>query len=74
MAAQDYSSTPADLPRPLDDGACAHLEGSKVPRVILPSTDGSLVDLSKRGGLVVVFCYPMTGRPGVMAFVLKHEL
>ena len=64
MAAQDYFSTPADLPRPVDDGACAHLEGSTVPSVSLPSTDGSFVDITKQRGSVVVFCYPRTGRPG----------
>ena len=64
MAAQDYFSTPADLPRPVDDGACAHLEGYKVPSVTLPSTEGSLVDLTKQRGIVVVFCYPRTGQPG----------
>jgi peroxiredoxin len=55
---------PPDLPVPVDDGACAHIEGLPLPSVELPSTDGNLVNLSRVGGWVVIFCYPMTGRPG----------
>src|SRR3979411_775652 len=31
-----------------DDGACDHLPGLKMPSLVLPSTAGRLVDLSKR--------------------------
>jgi peroxiredoxin len=54
---------PPDLPRPVDDGACAHLTGFRIPSVELPATDGSLIDLSKLPGRTVLFCYPRTGRP-----------
>lgn len=64
MSAEDFSTAPAGLPRPLDDGACAHLSQSRVPSVQLMSTKGLPVDLSTVQGLVVVFCYPMTGQPG----------
>jgi len=33
---------PEDLPVPVDDGACDHLQGKKVPSVSLPSTAGRL--------------------------------
>lgn len=58
---------PADLPRPRDDGAADHLPGTAVPPIMLPSTDGGLmrVDTVPEGfGRLVVYAYPMTGRPG----------
>ena len=54
---------PPDLPRPVDDGACAHLAGFRIPSVELPATDGRFFDLSKLSGRTVLFCYPRTGRP-----------
>jgi peroxiredoxin len=54
---------PTDLPRPVDDGACAHLAGFRIPSVELPATNGGSVDLSRLAGRTIVFCYPRTGRP-----------
>ncbi len=51
------------LPVPVDDGAVKHLTGAQVPRLSLPATDGTAVDLSALPGLTVVYVYPMTGRP-----------
>ena len=53
------------IPAPQDDGAARHLPGTRLPSVPLPATDGRLVDLSALPGLVVVFSYPRTGKPGV---------
>jgi len=61
----NYSELPKDLPRPVDDGAASHLQGMKLPRIALPSTDGARVDLGAIAGRVVIYVYPMTGRPGV---------
>jgi len=55
---------PDGLPVPSDDGACDHLEGASLPSVYLPSTAGGVVDPSRSAGWLVLFCYPMTGRPG----------
>ena len=54
---------PANLPVPVDDGACDHLPGASVPSVSLMSTSGEMVDLSEFSGTTVVYCYPLTGRP-----------
>ncbi len=59
------SELPKDLPRPVDDGAASHLEGMALPKVTFPATDGASVDLSRIRGRVVIYVYPMTGRPGV---------
>lgn len=59
------SDLPADLPEPVDDGAAGHLEGMRLPPVVLSCTDGSEVDLSTLAGRQVIYVYPMTGRPGV---------
>jgi peroxiredoxin len=55
---------PSDLPVPTDDGAADHLRGMRLPPVPLDSTAGETVDLSTLPGRTVVYCYPMTGRPG----------
>ena len=60
----DLSVTPADLPVPRDDGACDHLPGRRLPSVALPATSGGTVDPSSVSGRLVVYVYPMTGRPG----------
>jgi peroxiredoxin len=59
LASPDWNS----LPRPEDDGAAAHLMGADVPDVALPATDGQQVSLDGIEGPVVVYAYPMTGRP-----------
>jgi peroxiredoxin len=59
--APDWSA----IPRPDDDGAASHLVGMRMPSVPLAATDGTVVDLSSLSGLVVVYAYPRTGRPGV---------
>ncbi len=56
---------PPDLPVPLDDGAGDHLPGRALPDVRLPSTLGGDIGLAGVGeGLLVVYVYPRTGRPG----------
>ncbi len=57
---------PADLPVPIDDGACRHLEGASIPRLALPSTNGRQVSLRGESirRTIVVFAYPRTGLPG----------
>jgi peroxiredoxin len=61
----DFTELPADLPPPVDDGACHHLRGLAMPSVRLPSTAGRLVDLGAlSAGRTVIYCYARTGRPG----------
>jgi peroxiredoxin len=61
----DPKALPADLPIPLDDGASDSLLGRAVPAVRLPSTLGGTLNLADAArGLVVVYVYPRTGRPG----------
>ena len=61
----NLSELPKDLPRPVDDGAAKHLTGMTLPRVALGATGGGSVDLAALRGRVVIYIYPMTGRPGV---------
>lgn len=67
MTAHDPTVLPDDLPVPVDDGAADHLPGLGLPSIPLPSTGGEAIDLAEASEdrLVVVFCYPKTGRPGV---------
>ena len=62
---KDYASTPENLPIPQDDGAADHLLGLHLPDVVLPSTHGDKLFMAKLSGYVVIYCYPMTGQPGV---------
>ena len=64
MADDEFYTLPDDLPVPVDDGACDHLTGMAVPSLALPSTAGGTVDLAKTRRPFVLYCYPLTGRPG----------
>ena len=57
-------SIPKNLPIPLNDGACEHLENMLLPDISLWSTDEQEINLSRFTGWNVIFCYPMTGRLG----------
>lgn len=54
---------PDNLPIPVDDGACNHLLGSRVPSIYLNATSGKSVDLGSVAGTAVIFFYPMNGKP-----------
>ena len=56
---------PRNLPEPVDDGACNHLTGMRLPSIALPSTSGRRVNLDGLAGRAVLYCYPRTGRPDV---------
>jgi peroxiredoxin len=61
---RDLTKLPADLPVPIDDGACRHLPGRTVPSIALHSTLEREVDLAQAtAGQAVLFFYPRTGRP-----------
>ena len=62
-APRNLLELPADLPVPVDDGACDHLPGTPLPALPLPATDGGMVDFSTLPGRTVVYVYPRTGRP-----------
>lgn len=62
----DYNSLPDDLPVPTDDGAAAHLPGTVMPDLALPTTDGNEANMTDLGpGRTIIYLYPMTGKPGV---------
>jgi peroxiredoxin len=65
MNENPFFPLPANLPVPVDDGACAHLVGRELPDLALPSTSGPGINLRHRPGWTVVYAYPLTGRPGV---------
>jgi peroxiredoxin len=64
-APADFTALPADLPVPLDDGGCDHLPGRLLPDVSLAATSGVLVNPSTLRGTQIIYCYPMTGCPGI---------
>ena len=68
MRSDDLYQVPADLPIPEDDGAARHLVGMRLPAVALPATNGAAVTLDDATvPLVILYCYPRTGRPDVEA-------
>lgn len=60
---KDLSKLPDNLPVPEDGGACNHLPGSQIPLISLVATSGESVNLSTLPGTIVVYFYPMIGRP-----------
>ena len=71
---KDLSKLPDNLPVPVDDGACAHLLGTRIPSVPLIATSGDSVDLGATPGTVVVYFYPMIGRPDSPPLVGWNEI
>ena len=62
----DPTVLPANLPEPVDDGACDHLYGLELPAIELSSTDGTVHSLSGVSSRwLVLYVYPRTGGPGV---------
>jgi peroxiredoxin len=61
----DMYKLPPDLPVPTDDGAADHLIGMCMPDVSLRETTGRTRDMPTLEDRVVIYCYPMTGQPGV---------
>jgi len=61
----DFYALPPNLPVPVDDGACRHLSGMRVPAIVLLSTANRRVNMAEQARKrTVVFCYPRTGAPG----------
>lgn len=71
---KDLHTLPNNLPVPVDDGACDHLMGSALPSVSLTSTSGRIVDLSAYTGTLVIYFYPMLGRPDSPPLVGWNEI
>lgn len=71
---KDLHTLPADLPVPIDDGACVHLPGSTLPSVSLTSTTGKAVDLGTHAGTLVIYFYPMLGRPDSPPLIGWNEI
>ncbi len=59
------SELPDDIPVPVDDGLADHLPGMTLPRTALSATHGDTVNIGSITGLLVIYIYPMTGRPEV---------
>lgn len=60
-----YATLPDGLPVPVDDGMAAHLTGLSLPNVVLDSTSSEQVNLAVLPGRLVLYIYPLSGRPGV---------
>ncbi len=61
----NLSTLPNDLPIPTDDGAAVHLFGKMLPLITFSDTNGVPVDLGGIPDYLILYLYPMTGRPGV---------
>src|SRR4051812_25147116 len=54
----EIHTLPPDLPAPIDDGACAHLQGAAVPPIRLRSSNRRVIDISELRGTVVMYVFP----------------
>ncbi|MEC9368601.1 MAG: peroxiredoxin [Pseudomonadota bacterium] len=73
MSGKNLFALPKDLPVPVDDGAAAHLKGTAIPDIALPSTHGGPVELDKLPGRTIVYAYPRTGQPKQILFVEEWD-
>lgn len=64
---------PDDLPVPEDDGAAAHLVGTAMPDIVLPTTSGGAVELARLPRRTVIYAYPRTGVPDEPKFYERWE-
>jgi len=71
---KDLSRLPDNLPVPVDDGACDHLLGAHIPSVPLLATSGDTINPGALKGMVVIFFYPMIGRPDSPPLVGWNEI
>src|SRR5258708_17334419 len=61
----DINHLPANLPVPVDDGACDHLAGMTIPPIPLPGTKGHIVVLANvPSPRTWLYVYLRTGVPG----------
>jgi hypothetical protein len=73
MPEQIDFALPSNLRRPTDDGAANHLSGMQLPQIFLRSTAGRMADFSNLSApRTVVYCYPMTGVPGIRDHPVPH--
>jgi len=68
------NTLPDNLPVPADDGACDHLPGLALPSVPLISTTGEAIDLGTSAGTLVIYFYPMLGRPDSPPLISWNEI
>ncbi|MEM7738778.1 MAG: peroxiredoxin [Deinococcota bacterium] len=59
------TNLPKNLPVPQDDGAADHLLGMTLPDISLLGTDDKVHHLNAFKRYLVIYIYPMTGRPDV---------
>ncbi len=60
----NFYSLPDNLPIPIDDGACNHLTGLKLPSLELKATDNRIINIAECAQQpTVFFFYPRTGQP-----------
>jgi len=65
---KNLAEIPDDLPVPVDDGACDHLAGLKLPDITLTTTDTQQVKISALRERTIIYAYPRTGRPDQPVF------
>ncbi len=71
---KDLHALPANLPMPVNDGACDHLPGHTLPAISLPSASGETVSLGTHTGTLVMYFYPMLGRPDSPPLIGWNEI
>lgn len=71
---KDLHTLPENLPVPIDDGACDHLRGLTLPSISLTSTTGKAIDLSTYAGTLVIYFFPMLGRPDSPPLIGWNEI
>jgi len=60
----DLNKNQSDFEELIDDGKSDHLKLFELPEISLPNQEGNLLKLNRNDTFkIVLYCYPMTGRP-----------
>jgi len=71
---KDLHTLPANLPVPVNDGACDHLSGLSMPSISLTNTAGKTVNFGDCANTLIIYFYPMLGRPDSPPLIGWNEI
>ena len=60
----NFADLSKNLPKPKNDGGCAHLLNASIPDISLPTQNENLLKLNRLDTFrLVIYCFSMTGNP-----------
>jgi hypothetical protein len=63
----NFTQRPKEMSIPVDECVVDHLKSIQLPDLSLAATDGDTLNFQNLSGLIVLYIYPMAGRPDTPA-------